>query len=283
MRVAISRASVALRLFDKAVARREARKMADDLRWFRDCLAPVRDLDVMIERLRGLGEPLLPQQNFGFERVIEVIQTERSAAFAEFRDALGSRRRRKLIARLKAMASELEAQPGARFLSGPARSPHLDAQVAQLLERLYARFERRRAAMAANFAPEPMHSMRIAAKQLRYAMNFFRKHRPGAYRPIVAILEQLHECAGGLHDLAVLTGKVEACHANLFVQGQSELIKQAEPGVKWLLKRLEENHLGLMGEFYTIWARLAPDELGAMVKEAVRPRSAETSEQELSE
>ena len=89
-----------------------------------------------------------------------------------------------------------------------------------------------------------------------------------------------HECAGSLHDLAVIAGKVQARHANLFARGQSESIKQSEPGVKWLLKRLEEDRLRLMDEFYTIWARLASDDFNAMLKEATRPSSAKTSGQE---
>jgi len=283
MRVAISRALLALRLFDKAIIPSAARKITSGLKQYRDCLASVRDLDVMLERLRGMGESFLPQQNAGFEQVIETIESERSEAFADLRDVMASRRRRSLITQLKAMVSELDAQPVPRLLSGMPRGSRLGPQVARLLKRLYRRLEKRRAAMADNFAPEPMHAMRIAAKQFRYAINFFRKHRPEAYRPIVDVLEQLHECAGSLHDIAVLTAKIEARHAKLFAQGEAESVKQADPGVKWLLMRLEEDRQSLMDEFYLIWSHLASDEFKALVKEALRPAPAETSEQELCE
>ncbi|MGH3795021.1 MAG: CHAD domain-containing protein [Pseudonocardiaceae bacterium] len=159
MRVAVRRMRAAL----KAARPLLDRVWADDLRaelgWLGRALGPVRDADVLIERLRGRAAAFDDSGRDAAEYLFEALVSERETARGDMLTALHSDRYIALLRTLAAAVSE--PLPTA---AGPAAGPALRDLVHVEFRRL-AKSVRR----AGDDPPdEVLHALRIQGKRLRY-------------------------------------------------------------------------------------------------------------------
>jgi triphosphatase len=178
------------------------------VKWLAGALGPARDLDVLaIETLPRMFAAMRSERGTSAAQALRSLSArvgrQRKTARAEARAAVASPRFVQLVLAAAALASApnlgvpAESEPGAQ-LSQSARK-----FARPLLERRHRKLLRRGDGLA-HASPDARHAVRIAAKKLRYATEFFAalfpRKRARAYR---AALMKLQEVLGTLNDAAV--------------------------------------------------------------------------------
>lgn len=203
-RVALRRLRSALSLFGDMIADGTLPQLKTALRTVSRELGDARNLDVYLERSAGpeaeasAGEP-------GLKAFLREIEARRDAAYDRVVARLQSPEFRHLILRLVAW---LEAGPWLTDddpLRAAARQQPVRVAAAGILRRRRRKVKRKGRHLAA-LDPASRHRVRIDAKKLRYAAEFFaalpggdkRRKRQAAF---VAALEELQEHLGQLNDI----------------------------------------------------------------------------------
>jgi triphosphatase len=190
VRVALRRLRSALSLFRPTVRGSDYQGLRDELRWFAAQFGEARNLDALIARLAGVGEP--------GNDLREPLRTERAKAYARLQRTLRSKRTRELMLRLA-----LWIETGAwRFRGRGAQD--VKALATQQLEKGWRRICRRGGDLA-RLDAEARHRLRIDVKKLRYAAEFLaplhaRKPISSRRDRFIAALKALQERLGELND-----------------------------------------------------------------------------------
>jgi inorganic triphosphatase YgiF len=193
-RVAMRRLRSAARLTRRWVA--FPPELAGELRWIARRLGAVRDCDVLVECTLPAIE-----REVGLPAQVRVrAQRERERARRALRVALASPR----FARLALAALAWSAQPPR------PDAPSLRAVAAASLARLHARlFDSAR--RFETLSVERQHRVRIRAKRLRYALDFFAATLPRrAVADYARRLAALQDDLGALNDIAVAAARLPA-------------------------------------------------------------------------
>lgn len=199
MRVGLRRLRSALGIFSAVYGKPALAPVRDELKWLATQLGPARDWDVFVTQLLPA---LLAQfsDHAGLAALRDEAQALRAKHSAEVREAVQSARYRALLLTLGAW---LYAEPW-RSQSDPAVLAGLDAPLATfaaaVLEKRQGRL-RKQGRRLARLTAEERHVLRIAAKKLRYAAEFFAPLYPRA-RPFLRALSRLQDVLGALNDAA---------------------------------------------------------------------------------
>ena len=190
-RVAVRRLRSALSLFGAALPEAPADVMKE-LSWLMSRLGPARDWDVFVTQTLP---PIVEQ--FPDDRALARLQADatrlRDACGQVAREAVASQRHTRLVLTLGLwLAQQTE--------HGPVR---LADFAAEMLARQHKRL-RRKGKHHATLSPTERHALRIAAKKLRYAAEFFAVLYPRKRaRPYLAALAALQDVLGALNDARV--------------------------------------------------------------------------------
>jgi CHAD domain-containing protein len=196
MRVAARRMRAAWRVFGDGFERGEVRRYRTELRDIGASLGAVRDLDVLIGILVGYGEQRSDRQRGDLEPLLAVWRREREARRVELVTVIGSERFAAFIHDYQAFAGT----PGHAALVLPPHTPGLvrnrmPATIWGAYQDVWA-FDV--GLQAADLAT--LHRLRIAAKWLRYTLEFVREplepEATALIRPVVALQDHL----GDQHD-----------------------------------------------------------------------------------
>jgi inorganic triphosphatase YgiF len=195
-RVAVRRLRAALSVFKPAMDETARARLAEELRWLQRSLGPARDLDVfkadtVAPLLRRLpSEPSLPALR-------DTVEAAREDAYAQAHDALADPRYARLLLRLELFLAE-----GTWRRTGTGEAP-IGALAASLLDKRQRQLKKlHRQARGGEEAA--LHAVRIAAKKLRYAGEFFRDLYPRkATKPYLATLADLQDTLGAVNDAVV--------------------------------------------------------------------------------
>lgn len=214
LRVGLRRLRACLGLVALASSKEAVAPFADELRWLGGALGPARDWGVfMTETLPPLARRFRQMQGLASFRARAA--RARRAHDAAAREAVASGRYTDLVLALgEAFARDdlpAFATGGTpRGVAGDAGEPlpRFDAPVgafaAYALERRHRRV-RKRGRGVPEATPEERHRVRIAAKKLRYAAEFFRSLYPAKrVARYVGALEDLQDILGALNDAAVV-------------------------------------------------------------------------------
>lgn len=190
-RVALRRLRSALSLFKRILADDKADHLRGELRWIAATLGEARNLDVLIGNMTD-------------EAVLERLRAARRERYAEVSAALASQRLRRLMIDL----AEWLALGAWRTMPSlaDARDAPIAGFAAEMLDRHRRRVKRRGAGLA-GLDDAARHRLRIEAKKLRYAAEFFaalhrgRKERRRAGLFLAAV-EELQGHLGELNDQA---------------------------------------------------------------------------------
>ncbi|MFP5068536.1 CHAD domain-containing protein [Pseudonocardia nantongensis] len=160
MRVAVRRMRAALKAARPLLDQTWSEDLRTELGRLGRALGPVRDLDVMIERLRDQVATLPPAEQAAGERLVAVLTGDRIAARAQMLDELDSDRHAALRHRL------------GETVTHPLPEPTDDVARPELVD--LVRAEHRKLAKAVRRGGEDppdmtLHDLRIRAKRLRYA------------------------------------------------------------------------------------------------------------------
>lgn len=197
---AIHRARVATRRLREALAVTAAALggEADDLRReFRAitaALGPVRELDVCRRVLRDLADDAGWPAD-AVDRVEQHGLDQRARALEKLEDALGRGDVRDLVARVRAMARTVKDMDAAK-LSGAIASRHA---------RRSREFAHAVQDAGTVYAGDRLHRVRIAAKKLRYLLEFGDPSGGEALRRLKRLQKQL----GNVHDLQMVQQQID--------------------------------------------------------------------------
>jgi len=191
MRVAVRRLRAVLSVFRRAIGGRRL-AFEEDLRWLQDKLGAVRDWDVF---RAGAVQPIEGEHG-DVALVDEAGGMARDYAHLELRIALESKR---AAALWRAMM---------RWLRGLARSGDkggkLERPIAKYARRELRRRDRKlrqRGRRIAALDEEQLHKLRIGAKKLRYAAEFFGDLYPRKrLERVLARMKKVQDLLGGLND-----------------------------------------------------------------------------------
>jgi triphosphatase len=215
-RVGLRRLRSCLGLAGRALGKPAIAEVANELRWLQNTLGPARDWDVFTtETLATLARNV--DAGAGMKafraRCARVRRAHREAA----REAIGSARYTALVLGLGEqfahddLAGFVRQTPPTEGAAAPEHhGPGLAAPVAEfaafVLDRLDRRL-RKRGADVPKATPGERHQVRIAAKKLRYAAEFFGTLYPKKrVAPYLAALEELQDILGALNDAVVADG-----------------------------------------------------------------------------
>lgn len=160
--------------------------------------SPVRDLDVLLERLGELTSELPPGLEAGAERLGEELAARRSAAHAELVELIRSDAHQALLRRWQVMAS-VHRIGGSD--PGPNALRPIGEVVDELLAGAYRRVEHHGDRLVASEDPADWHRLRKRLKRLRYLLAAFGTLYPeGSLDPLPRELVRLQDRFGALQD-----------------------------------------------------------------------------------
>jgi triphosphatase len=209
MRVGVRRVRTAMSLFSDMLAGAQTETIKTELKWITEQLGPARELDVFMRRVikRARGHAT---SKSGIGLLAEDFQKKRIGAFAKAKSAIDSARFRQLV--LDA-AAWIEVGDWTRkaddAFSSLRERPVREAAIAELRRR--TKKIRRQGAELTALDPRRRHKLRINAKKLRYATEFFAAAFPGKKserrrKKFAARLKKLQSVLGDLNDIVVHEG-----------------------------------------------------------------------------
>jgi triphosphatase len=205
-RVSIRRLRVAISLFSGLLRDKQTGGIKRELKWLTGEFGPAREVDVFMERVvkpvaeaddktRGVSElrdDVIESRNAEFARAQSAVDTARFRALAlaiatwiETGDWIHPRDARRDPSGERTIAETAVEQLSRRWKKLVKRGKHIDA-----------------------LDPQQRHKLRIAAKKLRYASEFFADVFPGKnagrrHKRFIAGLKALQVCLGDLNDIVV--------------------------------------------------------------------------------
>jgi inorganic triphosphatase YgiF len=196
-RIGLRRLRAAASLFGELISDAESRRVRDELRWMNHSLGPIRDLDVMIARLRATTdhESIAPAQRRREEACNQLLARLDEPRF----------RRAMLVtaAWIEAGRWVTMKDPALREL----RDEPIESRAARELSKRRKRVVKRGKRLE-DLDPAARHEVRIEIKKLRYGIEFFGRLFSGAKaksrrKRILSGAEELQEILGELNDIAV--------------------------------------------------------------------------------
>jgi CHAD domain-containing protein len=204
-RIATRRLRVALRLFGALLPPRAVARLGKELRWFAGALGTVRDLDVHTEALHAHVESAgatAAQELGGYELA---LRRERVAARDALKDLFASTRYAELLSSLAAL---LEGAPNPAALRR-WRSFTVRDGAARYLKRARKRVVKLGRRLGHDATAEELHRLRIRAKRLRYALEFFIEPYP-KLAPAARAAKALQDVLGAHQDARTARRKMLA-------------------------------------------------------------------------
>ncbi|MGH3773017.1 MAG: CHAD domain-containing protein [Pseudonocardiaceae bacterium] len=247
MRVAVRR----MRAMLKAARPLLDQAWADDLRaelgWLGRALGPVRDADVLLERLRGRAATFDDTSGEAVETLIEALVADREAARAEMLAVLGSRRYASLLRRLATAVSRPLPTP-----RGPRKAPPL----VKLVRTEYRRLSKAVRAAGEDPPDEVLHALRIQGKRLRYTGELV---AAAGRKPVRKPVRKLVESTVALQD--VLGEHQDACVAQhrviLLLDGLGDVVDASVAFVAGrLVEREEVSRMATRQAWLAAWQRV---------------------------
>jgi CHAD domain-containing protein len=165
LRVAQRRLKTALKLFPDWIDDAWTGNIAPDLKWFGDLLGDARDWDVFTDTtLAAYAESDEPQHKDAWKPTHSAADNQRIAARQRLQDAMNSPRYARLALSFVEWFSTLEPPPG-----------HADQTLAVYAQKRITKHYRKieRAPDLTTLDAATRHKVRIHAKRLRYALEFF--------------------------------------------------------------------------------------------------------------
>ncbi len=205
-RVALRRLRAAISLFSDMLADPQTSRMKSEFKWITGELAPARELDVFFKRVVkpvADGKPNGP----GVAVLTRELRKKREHAFARAQAAIESDRFRGLVLDTAAWIETGDWMHDDTAVARALRERPIAAAAAEALGR-HRKKILKKGAQLDKLDPLRRHKLRIRAKKLRYAAEFFAGAFPGKKssrrrEEFVAGLEKLQDALGDLNDITV--------------------------------------------------------------------------------
>lgn len=251
MRVASRRARAVVRVFERVIPRRRAKGLGRMLGRLGRGLGAVRDLDVVLEKLRSYAKKLRAEDRTGLVLFREHLVARRDSfrrALIRFLDS------GRFAAFMERQERWLACGPAKRPLSETAGAPIHEALPALLEERLQKLLRVGRT-LGASPGDEALHRMRIRCKRLRYACEFAERLYGSKLSPFLRQLIRLQGILGAHQDAVVAAQEMQLLASQL-----GEFIRSgtaARSSFGGIGRALEKDRLSRRRAFKNAWASFA--------------------------
>ncbi|MEX0842332.1 MAG: CHAD domain-containing protein [Xanthobacteraceae bacterium] len=206
MRVGLRRLRAAISLFSGMLSDTQTQEMKAQLRWLNGELRAARELDVFMSRV--VKPPVDAKRDKpGLAALIKDLRKRRAEAYARVRSAIDSYRFRRLVLDAAAWIEVGDWTRNSDDLACALRERPISSVAADELQRRRKKILKRGAHLK-TLEPHRRHTLRIQAKKVRYASEFFANVFPGKKsarrrEAFIAALEKLQDALGELNDIAV--------------------------------------------------------------------------------
>lgn len=201
MRVAIRRLRSALKLFRKLLPGAPYVALDAELKWFAGVLGSARDLDVLLAGVFPLARAAIGDGK-AFVGLEHLAIRRRAAAYRRISAVIASER----YAALTKEIARWRSEKAWRAAVDEKEAKEFDQPLGRVAGRLLARAYRRTMHRGRHFRtldPAGRHRVRIAAKRLRYATEFFGGlYGRQAYEAYLELLKHLQDDLGHANDVA---------------------------------------------------------------------------------
>jgi CHAD domain-containing protein len=281
MRVATRRMRAALPVFRAYLDREQMAPFVKGLRRTGRALGAVRDLDVFWEKTQVYLDGLSPEQQSGLHPLRVVWEAERERARERMLAYLDSER----YARFAQRFDEFLQTPGAGALPVLTEEgeplPHRLRHVVPVA--VYQRLAAVRAydewVTGPDVPLERLHQLRIAAKGLRYTMEYFREVLGPEAKSVIDEVKGLQDHLGDLQDAVVASNLVRDFltwgtwgHGELEGKGVSLPTQPiVAPGVAAYLTARQIELQYLLDTFPQAWSRIQDPQFAQLVAAALAP------------
>jgi triphosphatase len=213
MRVGLRRLRAAMSLFADILQDPQTTALKEELKWLTGELGPARELEVLVTRVVA---PVKRRHSRlqGISSLSRDLTQQRAAALARAQDAAQSERFRALTLEI---ARWLEAGQWRRPQDDLVRDRGdvpIEVSAADQLTRRFKKI-RKKGKMLTRLDARRRHKLRIQAKKVRYASEFFAGLFPGKKvskrrDKFLLALEDVQDCLGDLNDIAVHEDRITA-------------------------------------------------------------------------
>lgn len=212
-RVGLRRLRALIALFKEHIEPEAAAFLREELRWLQQETGAARDWDVLLHETLAPLRRRLPQEP-GLEPLAALAAATRDGAAERARVLLDDPRYTRLLLRLQLLLCDGGwRRPAAAGESDPLAGS-IEALAGRLLAGRAAKLDKRGRGRGEK-STEELHEIRITAKKLRYAVDFFRSLYPGKRVKAYSIaLKELQDRLGSLNDAAVGHGLVDSLRAD---------------------------------------------------------------------
>lgn len=206
MRVALRRLRAAISLFSDMLSDPQTEVLKGEFKWITGALGPAREFEIFLKRA---VEPAADRERDepGITLVSRELRQKREDALARARAAVESPRFRDLALDTLAWIETGDWMRNSDDAAGILRERPVAAVAAEQLRRRWKKILKGGKRLY-TLDPQRRHRLRIQAKKLRYAAEFFatafpRKKFIRRRKKFVARLERLQDALGDLNDIAV--------------------------------------------------------------------------------
>lgn len=205
VRVGLRRLRTALKIFEDVVRDGRSRWVEQEVRWLSDELGPARSLDVFIDEAFAPRAATLTNAAAAAEYG-ERLQAARKESYARVEAALASRRFAALALEIALWIEDGDWRNPGHAAGREALAAPITDFSNQTLEHLRKTVVKRAKGLEHQDAPT-RHKLRIRAKRMRYAAEFFcalygEGDDPKTHRRFLAALKPVQAALGALNDIA---------------------------------------------------------------------------------
>lgn len=211
-RVAVRRSRVALRMLRQALPNNTYTQLRDELKWLARSTNASRDLDVQLVAIKAYCTQLPLADRQALKPLLTDLNSDRKQELRQLRALVKSER-----------YAELLTDWQASLTTAPQANKRPDRPILQVsngqIKKQYQRVLRDATALHKRLKPETLHDLRITAKKLRYALEFFRPLYPAELiENCIRELKALQDELGDFHDLTLLLDMLQRYRKQLIAE-----------------------------------------------------------------
>jgi CHAD domain-containing protein len=235
-RVATRRLRAVLRAASPLLEEAWTKSLRSELAWLGDALGPVRDLDVLLERLREEIRELEPAERRAAGRILRLLEQERGEARAAMLAAMSGGRYAELLTRLEAAAA-----------APPARDA--DVSLRDIAAREFRKLRKAVRALPPDSSDAELHAVRIRGKRARYAAELAQGQVGKPAQRFVRHAKRFQDVIGAHQDAVVAEGRLR----DLLDRAPTA---RAHFAAGRLVERERQRRVEARAAFPAAWARL---------------------------
>lgn len=241
MRVSLRRLWAAMTTFSHYFNQKKFFRLSQKTRTLARKLGKVRDLDVLIELLEKHSKYLeeKPSTTLTISYLVSQWQSER------LKD------RGKLFKYLEKLANKEFERKFLAFFDSTTQNKYKETKKAKNEKKIFLDTLKNfyRHAPKENFSSESLHQLRIAAKKLRYSLEFYEICFNHLLTNYLKTLKEIQELLGDLHDCDVMIDLLRKYLKKITIPLQQELYL----GLTELSNYFSERRANLLNQFQKLW------------------------------